>query len=86
MYFLIEDDDLPEKYNTIWNKVSADIEKEFESKPVYNKHFLKPKIKSYGDEATGFCNKEMPKAGSDFTCLAVINVDSTLKKDGNYYL
>ena len=25
MYFLIEDDDLLEKYNTIWNKVSSDI-------------------------------------------------------------
>ena len=25
MYFLIEDDELLEKYNTIWHKVSADI-------------------------------------------------------------
>ena len=25
--FLIEDDDLLEKYNTIWNKVSADLKK-----------------------------------------------------------
>ena len=29
----------------------------------------------------------MPKAGSDYTCLAVINVDSALKKkDDTYYL
>ena len=34
MYFLIEDDDLLEKYNTIWDKVSADIKQEFDSKPV----------------------------------------------------
>ena len=27
MYFLIEDDDLLEKFNTIWDKVSADIKK-----------------------------------------------------------
>ena len=27
MYFLIEDDDLLEKYNTIWDKVSDDIKK-----------------------------------------------------------
>ena len=27
MQLLIEDDDLLEKYNTIWNKVSADIRK-----------------------------------------------------------
>ena len=27
MYFLIEDDDLFEKYNTIWDEVSADMKK-----------------------------------------------------------
>ena len=31
MYFLIEDDDLLEKHNTIWDKVSADIKKDFDS-------------------------------------------------------
>ena len=45
MYFLIEDDDLLEKYNTIWDKVSVDIKKEFDSKPVYNKKCLKAKVK-----------------------------------------
>ena len=39
MYFLIEDDDLLEKYNTNWDKVSSDNKKEFDSKPVYNKDF-----------------------------------------------
>ena len=39
MYFLIEGDELLEKYSTVWNKVSADIEKEFDSEPVYNKKF-----------------------------------------------
>ena len=29
MYFLIDDDDCLEKYNTICNKVSADMKKEF---------------------------------------------------------
>ena len=32
--FLIEDDDLLEKYNTIWDKVTTDIKKEFDSEPV----------------------------------------------------
>ena len=39
MYFLIEDDDLLEKYNAAWDKVSADIKKEFDSEPVYNKDY-----------------------------------------------
>ena len=37
MHFFVEDDDLLKKYNTIWNKFNADIEKEFNSEPVYNK-------------------------------------------------
>ena len=60
MHFLIENDDLLEKYNTIWDKVSADIKKEFDSEPVYNKTFLKTKMK-YGDEVTNFYNKEVPR-------------------------
>ena len=37
---MIEDDDLLEKYITIWDKVSADTNKEFDSEPVYNKKFF----------------------------------------------
>ena len=37
MYFLIEDDDLLEIYNTIWDKFSTDIKIEFDRKPAYNK-------------------------------------------------
>ena len=44
MFFLIEDDELLEKYNTIWNNVIADIKKEFDSKPVYSNEYLKTKI------------------------------------------
>ena len=46
---------------------------------------MKTKIKSYGDEATGFHDKEMPKVGSDYTCLAVITRGSALKKNEKYY-
>ena len=54
------------------------------SEPIYK--FLKTNIKSYGDKATDFHYKEMPKAGSNPTCLAGISLDSALKKEGNCYL
>ena len=57
MYFMIEDDDLLEKNNTIWVKVIAAIKKEFDSEPVFNKNFLKTKVKSHGDEVTNFYSK-----------------------------
>ena len=58
MCFLIEDEDLVQIYNIIWDKVKADIKKEFDSEPVYNKNILKPKIKSHGNEDTSLSNKE----------------------------
>ena len=80
MYFLIKDNDLLEKYNTIQDEVSADIKKEFDGKPVYNKKFLKYKINSYVDGVTDFHDDEIPKVGSNHTCLAVRSLDSALKK------
>ena len=46
MYFLIENNDLLEKYNSIWDKVRADIK------------ILKFKIKFHGDEDTDFFDKK----------------------------
>ena len=85
MYFFIEDGDLLEKHNTIWDKVSADIKQKFDSEPVYNKIFLKTKIKSHGDEVSDFYDKKIPKVDSNHTCLEVISLDSALNKGGNYY-
>ena len=83
MYFLIEDDDLSERYNIIWDKVSADLKKEFDNQPAYSKEYLKTKIKSHGDEVTGFYKTEM--VDSSHTCLAAISLDFVLKKDESYY-
>ena len=85
MYVLIEDDDVLQKYDTIWDKVSADIKKEFDSEPVYNKNFLKTKITLHGDEVTDFYDKKLPKLDLNHTCLAVISLNSALKKYENFY-
>ena len=76
MYILIEDNDLFGK-----NKVGACIKKEFDSELVYKNFVLKTKIKSY--EAIDFQNKELPKASSNHIYLAVIVIDSALKKEEN---
>ena len=46
---------------------------------------MKTKIKFYGDEVIDFDDKEIPKVNSNYTCLAVIGLDSALKKDENHY-
>ena len=62
MYYLIEDDELSKEYNDIWNKVINSVKQDLIANPMYNtKKLLKIKIKSYGDEATYFHDKEMHK-------------------------
>ena len=51
-------------------KISADIRKEFNSEPVYNKNILKTKIKSHVDEVADFNNKKIAKVDSNHTFLA----------------
>ena len=66
MCFLTENDDLLEQYNTIWDNVSADIKKEFDSEPVSNKNFMKSKVKSHSDEVRDFYNKKILKVASNY--------------------
>ena len=58
---LIRDNELLEKYNKIWVKVSNILDIE----PVYNEKTIKTKIKSYeGKINTSFRDDRMPKEGS----------------------
>ena len=84
-FFLIEKYNQTKKRSTIWDKVSADIKKGFNSKAVYETTFLKTKIKQFGDQDTDFYNKEILKVDSNYTCLTVIRLDSAVKNDENYY-
>ena len=63
---MTENDDLLEQYNTIWDKVSADIKKEFDSEPVSDKNLMKSKVKSHSDEVRDFYNKKILKVASNY--------------------
>ena len=86
MYFLIKDDDLFNKYNTIWNKLSDNIKTMYNNEHVYNRNFLKTKTKYDGDETTDFDDKGVPKVDSNYTCLSEISLDSIVKTNENYFL
>ena len=82
MYFLIKD----EKNNEIWEKFYNSIKKEFESKPAYNKKYLKTEIKSYQEKINlNFNSDKIQKQGSQCICLSVIFIDSVYRADKNYY-
>ena len=81
MDFLIKDDELLKKYIEICEKVNNIIKKEFDSERVYNKKYLKAKIKSYN----GKINTNLPKEGSQYICLSVSLLDSFFRTGKNYY-
>ena len=86
MSFLIKDDELLEKYNEILEKAKNIVKKEFDSEPVYNKKYLKSKVKSYNRKINrNFHNNKIPKEGSEFTCLSVILIDFVFRTGNNYY-
>ena len=47
IYFLIKEDDLLNKCNTIWDKTSTDAKIELSDEPVYNKKIFRTKTKFY---------------------------------------
>ena len=86
MSYLIKDDKLLKKHNKTWKNVKNTIYKEFDSDPVYNKKYLKAKIKSYnGKINTNFHNNKIPKEGSQCICLSVILINSVFRTSKNYY-
>ena len=78
MNFLMKDEELLKKYD-IRNKVSNGI-KNLDCKPIYNEKNLKTKKRSYGDQATDFHTRKIPKAGSNFIFWSTVLIDSVLKK------
>ena len=45
MSFLIKDDEVWEKYDEIWDVIKNKLSIKFHSKPVYNKKYLKAKVR-----------------------------------------
>ena len=72
-------DQLIKKNNIIWDKIRAYLKKVFDSEPLYYN-----KIKSHGDKVTDLYDKEIPKVDCNHTCLALISLDTALKKDYSY--
>ena len=73
MSFFMKDDELLEKLNRSWNKLSNSVKKAFENEPVYNKKYLKIKIKPYdGKIKKNFRDNKIPKEGSHCICLSLI--------------
>ena len=84
---MIKDDELLQKYNEIWDKVSDTMKKGFDSEPVYNEKYLKTKIKLYEEKInTNFHGDKEPKEGSQCIYLSIDSVFRTRKSIPQVFL
>ena len=79
---MIEDDSVLFKYIYVWNKIKEIKDIKFHSNPVYDKKYIKAKVKNFnGLININFLGNEVPKEGVHYTCIACIDIDSVMKMD-----
>ena len=62
MSFVIEDDDVLDKCNKIWNRIKKTLNIKFYSMPVYHEKYIKAKVRQFnGVIKTNFLGNEIPK-------------------------
>ena len=87
MSFLIKDDEVWGKYDTIWDVIKNKLGIKFHSEPVYEYKYLKTKVREYdGVIKILFLNNSMPKENMHYTCIACITIDSAMKMGKKYFL
>ena len=83
MNFSVNDEEILEKYNRVWDKIKNLFKKKFDSEKVYNNKCIKAKINLY---YTNFYGDKTAIEGEHYTCFSVILVDSIVNVDKIYYL
>ena len=77
--FMIKDGNICDKYNEIWGKFKETLSFKFHSKPVYDKRYIKVKVREYdGVLKTNLLGDEIPKENVYYTSIACISIDSVI--------
>ena len=83
MSFCVNDEELLEKYKTIWTK----IEDLMNVLPFYDDRYIKTKIRTYGDKVyTNFRDFNMAENDTECELFTAISIDSLLVYENIYYL
>ena len=80
MSFLIQNNEVWEKYEGIWNVIQDKLSIKFKSKPIYENKYLKAKVREFnGDTKTNFLGNGLPKENMYYTCIVSIAIDYVLR-------
>ena len=86
MSFLIKIDEVWEKYEKIWDVIKNKLGIKFHSKPIYEKIYLKAKVREFdGEIRTNFLGNDTPKENMYYNCNACITIVSIMKMNKKHY-
>ena len=84
IFFLVNDDEVWEKYEEIWNVIKNKLGIKFHSEPIYEQKYLKAKVREFdGAIKTNFLGNDVPKENNHYAFIACINIDSLMRIDKN---
>ena len=87
MSFMIKNDGVLDKYDEIWGKIKDKINIKFHSMPVYDKKYIKAKVREFsGVIKTNYLSDEVAKENEHYTCIACITIDSVMRMEKKNYL
>ena len=81
MSFLIKDDEVWEKYKQIWDLIKNKLGIKFHRMPVYDKKYLKTKVREYDGVIKTKILGNVPKEHMHYTCTACITIDSAMRME-----
>ena len=87
MFFLIKNDEVCEKYEEIWNVIKNKLGIKFHGEPIYEKKYLKAKLREFeGEIKTNFLDNGTPKGNMYYLCIACIAIDTVMEMNKRNYL
>ena len=70
-----------EKYEQIWDMIKNELGIKFHSEPVYDKTYIKAKVREFDVKIETNFLGNVPKENMHYTCIACITIDSVMRID-----
>ena len=83
---MIKDDEVWDKYDTIWDVIKDKLGIKFHSEPFYEYKYLKAKVREFDAVIKkNFLNNGIPKENMYYSCIACITIDSVINFNEKNY-
>ena len=80
MSFMVQNENVVDQYNEMWDKIKKMLNIKLHSMPVYDETYIKAKAREFdGVIKTNFLGDKIPKENKHYTCIDCITIDSVMK-------